>query len=99
VNWYEAADFCQKLSTQTGQAVRLPTDSQWEYADSAGSAEMFFWGKNVPDVISEYTWGTWNTGRITTKPEGKLKPNPFGLYDSEGNVWVFCSDWAAPANG
>ena len=99
VNWYEAANFCQKVSTHTSTAVRLPTDSQWEYAAQAGSAEMYFWRKNVPSVLSEYVWGIWNTGRITTKPEGQLQPNPFGLYDIDGNVWSWCSDWGSPTHG
>jgi formylglycine-generating enzyme required for sulfatase activity len=94
INWDEATNFCQQVSTNTGMSVHLPTESQWEYAAQAGSGEMFFWGKNVPDVLSNYVWGSWNDGSPqATQPEGQLLPNPFGLYDIEGNVWVWCSDW------
>jgi hypothetical protein len=92
INWDEATAFCQAAASSTSQTVRLPTESDWEYAAQAGSGEMLFWGKNVPSVIGQYAWGSWNTGG-QTQLEGQLKPNPFGLFDVEGNVWGWCSDW------
>ncbi|WP_424098619.1 SAV_2336 N-terminal domain-related protein [Moorena producens] len=32
VNWYEAVEFCQRLSKLTGREYRLPSEAQWEYA-------------------------------------------------------------------
>jgi formylglycine-generating enzyme required for sulfatase activity len=32
VNWYEAVEFCGRLSKLTGRTYQLPSESQWEYA-------------------------------------------------------------------
>ena len=32
VNWYEAKEFCDRLSKLTGKEYRLPTEAEWEYA-------------------------------------------------------------------
>jgi formylglycine-generating enzyme required for sulfatase activity len=32
VSWYEAVEFCDRLSTYTGRSYRLPSEAEWEYA-------------------------------------------------------------------
>ena len=32
INWYQAKEFCARLSKLTGQDYRLPSEAQWEYA-------------------------------------------------------------------
>ncbi len=31
VNWYQAKEFCDRLSKLTGQKYRLPSEAEWEY--------------------------------------------------------------------
>jgi len=44
VSWQRAMQFCDWLSSQTGLAVTLPTEAQWEWSARAGSDTQFFYG-------------------------------------------------------
>ena len=46
VTWNESMDFCNWLSTASGQKVSLPTESQWEWAARAGSDQPFHFGES-----------------------------------------------------
>jgi formylglycine-generating enzyme required for sulfatase activity len=97
VNWYEASEFCEKLSKRTGKKVTLPTEAQWEYACRAGTKTVYCFGDD-PSKLGDYAWYEENTrkmGEEYAHPVGRKKPNPWGLYDMHGNVWEWCRDWYA----
>ncbi len=49
VSWVEAVEFCKWLSQKSGMKFSLPTESQWEWASRAGSAEPFSYGDKDSD--------------------------------------------------
>ena len=90
VSWNDAIDYAEWLSQQTGKHYRLPTEAQWEYAARAGTETAYWWGYEMKQGLATCIGcGTrWDSQQ--TAPVGSFKPNPFGLYDTAGNVseWV-----------
>ncbi len=111
VNWYEATEFCKRLSRETKREYRLPSEAEWEYACRAGTKTPFHFGETITADLANYrgtkTYADEPTGeyRQQTTPVGQFPPNAFGLYDMHGNVWEWCADtWhdnydGAPTDG
>lgn len=103
VAWHEACEFCRKLGEQSGEALRLPSEAEWEYACRAGSTTQYFFGDSAA-AMGDYAWFELNS-REQTAPVRQKKPNPWGMYDMVGNVWEWCLDaWhedysGAPCDG
>ena len=90
VSWYEAIQFCQRLSQLNNRKVRLPSESEWEYIGRAGSQGEYFFGDN-PTWLEQYAWYSTNSDKKTHNVGQKL-PNSWGLHDILGNVWEWCQD-------
>ena len=92
VSWDDAIAYTQWLSKETGKRYRLLSEAEWEYAARAGTTASFWWGLKAGannahcfDCQSDYS---------TSKPAkvGTYKANPFGLYDTAGNVFEWVHD-------
>jgi formylglycine-generating enzyme required for sulfatase activity/serine/threonine protein kinase len=106
VSWNDAQAFCRWLARRSGQAVRLPTEAEWEYARRAGTQTPFYSGDdaealvrvgNVADgtakkKLTQLEAIAAEDGYVFTAPVGRFQPNNFGLYDMHGNVWEWCQD-------
>jgi len=111
ISWYDAVEFCNRLSKVKKQNYRLPSEAEWEYACRAGTKTPFYFGETItPDLATyegnyTYTSGSRGIYRRQTTPVGSFSPNAFGLYDMHGNVWEWCADLfyenysAAPTDG
>jgi formylglycine-generating enzyme required for sulfatase activity len=96
VSWKEATEFCRKLSElpeekAAGRVYRLPTEAEWEYACRAGTTTNFSSGDDQ-STHGDYAWFVSNSG-AKPHPVGEKKPNAWGLFDMNGNVEEWCSDW------
>ena len=90
VSWDDAYYYTKWLSKETGHKYRLANEAEWEYLASGGKKTTFWWGYDEePNRAHCFGCGTNLDPRKPTKI-GSFEPNPFGLYDTSGNVaeWV-----------
>ena len=54
ISWYDAQEFCARLSKKTGKIYRLPTEAEWEYACRSVIIDQ------VSGINEELTDSEWN---------------------------------------
>lgn len=91
VNWEDAQAFITKLNELTGRQYRLPNEAEWEYAAKGGRYSKGYKYAGGDD-LSKVAWYEGNSGN-RTQPVATRRPNELGLFDMNGNVWEWCSDW------
>jgi formylglycine-generating enzyme required for sulfatase activity len=108
VTWFDAVRWCNAASEQAGlqpayevggrrvrwdvaaDGFRLPTEAEWEWACRAGTTTPTY------GPLAEIAW-TAADGLDGPQDVGGKAPNAFGLYDTIGNVWEWCWDYADTA--
>lgn len=99
VSWFEAVEYCDRLSQHTGKNYRLPSEAEWEYVCRAGSTTPFHFGETITSELANYnaecTYGAGAKGTYrgeTTEVGSFGVGNAFGLCDMHGNLWEWCAD-------
>jgi formylglycine-generating enzyme required for sulfatase activity len=70
-----------------------------------GEETAYWWGKDLVKGMANCVGCGSQWDNTQTAPVGSFKPNPFGLYDTAGNVWEWVEDcWhqsydGAPSDG
>ncbi|WIG55994.1 MAG: Serine/threonine kinase [Rhodanobacteraceae bacterium] len=107
VSWNDAHAYAEWLSRRTGKHYRLPTEAEYEYAERGGTTTLYWWGDGTPSRPVENLTGSgdrspahrswanafrnYSDNYWGPAPVMSFQPNPFGLYDIDGNV----SEWVA----
>ena len=110
VSWEDAQAYVGWLSRVTGEAYRLPSESEWEYVVRAGTTTARYWGEgeaghcryaNGADTRPDFNWrAECNDGHARTAPVGSYEANGFGLRDVLGNVAEWVQDcWSNSYHG
>ncbi len=91
VSMAEVNAYLAWLNARTGLHYRLLSEEEYEYANRAGAETDFWWGADVGSNHTDCDGcdSLWDNRR--TAPAGSFKPNPFGLFDTTGNSWVWTS--------
>lgn len=115
INWFEAVEFCDRLTQHTGRPYRLPTEAEWEYACRAGTTTPFYFGETITTELANYRGTDWeeynSSGSYGSGPKGTYRgettpvdqfqvTHPYGLSDMHGNVLEWCQDtWHSHYDG
>jgi formylglycine-generating enzyme required for sulfatase activity len=106
VSWYDANEWCARLEHYLQQQprglsldVRLPSETQWEFACRAGSSAPFHFGDTIDASWANYDGNYVYPGGQKGIFLGRTSAvgayglvNRMGLADLHGNVWEWCGD-------
>jgi len=106
VSWND----CDHLLFTLG--LRLPSESEWEYAARGGTTTPWWTGREKQSLLGaenlrdlccvrhmeadSMICEPWDDGYVSHAPVGSFRPNPFGLHDVHGNVKEWCRDKYSP---
>lgn len=106
VSWDDCKQMIDKLNgSMVGLELRLPSETEWEYACRAGTATAFSFGDSLHTGQANFNGNfPYNNGK-----EGKCREqttvvksfslNDWGLYQMHGNVWEWCQDYHEEYDG
>lgn len=93
LNWHEAVQYTNWLSSRTGQRYRLLTRNEWLYAvrgrtHANADEPLYWWGNTIGPGNANYR----ASAPVGPRPVGSYPPNAFGVYDMVGNTWEWLQD-------
>ena len=89
-SWHDAVAFCAWASKLWDDAVRLPSEAEWERAAKADRDVVYPWGNAPPESLPDYA------RRWQDRPEpvdAYPSLHPWGIVGMGENVHEWCADW------
>eukprot|EP00670_Eutreptiella_braarudii_P006215 CAMPEP_0174284918 /NCGR_PEP_ID=MMETSP0809-20121228/7113_1 /TAXON_ID=73025 ORGANISM="Eutreptiella gymnastica-like, Strain CCMP1594" /NCGR_SAMPLE_ID=MMETSP0809 /ASSEMBLY_ACC=CAM_ASM_000658 /LENGTH=819 /DNA_ID=CAMNT_0015380573 /DNA_START=40 /DNA_END=2499 /DNA_ORIENTATION=- len=105
VNLHEAKAYCNWLAQKLQKPCRIPTESEHRLMRNASTRDKSNGPERDPvlglrgDQFLEQGLANMNLGCSSEGAVNCGKPSSAGIYDSMGNVWVWCEDWFCPLDG
>ena len=88
ITWTQARSFC------TQEGGRLPTEAEWEKAAAGMSSAKWAWGGQSPTCEqANFRLATIYCAQGVRTVGHYDSPSAYGLYDVNGNVFEWTSDW------
>ena len=93
-----AKSYLAWLSRKVGRTYRLPSESEREYFARAGTTTPFWFGNTISaqnanyDASNNYPGGPYGVSSKAPMPVDSFMPNPFGLYQVNGNAEEWTED-------
>lgn len=89
ISWDDIQSSINELNRKSGKNYRLPTEAEWEYAARSGGGNEKYAGGHSVDAVAWYR----DNSEDKTHAVGTKEPNGLGIFDMNGNVWEWCSDY------
>jgi hypothetical protein len=86
ISWDGATAFCDQLTQYEKKAGKLPAGYHYALPSEAQ------WEQFSADADLEQAAMSRSSTLSSTQEAGASEPNKYGLYDTLGNVWEWCSD-------
>ncbi len=95
VSWNDAGKYIEWVNgnARDGLLYRLPREAEWEYSCRGGRSSSLAFGVGDGTTLSTRNANFSDSNLNKTTPVDTYKPNTLGLYDMQGNVYQWCSDW------
>jgi formylglycine-generating enzyme required for sulfatase activity len=103
VSYEDAKAYVEWLRQKTGKPYRLLAEAEWEFAARGGTSTPYAAGETLAPTQANFDASS-GAGRGpveykgTTLEVGTFPPNPYGLYDMEGNVFEWVEDCWNPTH-
>ena len=87
VSWYDAVAYCQKLTEQDHARGVLSWFLHYDLPN-ASQYNIFVGDASLADAVTSV-----DQWQKSTADVGSKGANQYGLYDTRGNLWIWCQGW------
>ena len=89
-SWDDAVAYCEWVSAELREGVRLPTEAEWENAARWGRDVLYPYGSSAPESLQDYAT-RWQDGPEPV--DAYPSRHPAGFLGLGENVHEWCADW------